>query len=82
MTLLTRQTELLVQWLDQEALKPPHERRPLPEMTSTFSEALASGTMPASLKQISEFNNAMAHKFETESLEHCNICGRSFKYRT
>ena len=68
------------QWLDQEALKPAHERRPLPVLSSQLEAALAGERpMPVNSRDISEFNSQMTQKFQTESLENCTICGRSFK---
>lgn len=69
-----------MQWLDQEALKPAHERRPLPVLSLDLEAALAGERpMPASSKDISSFNSQMTQKFVHESLENCTICGRSFK---
>lgn len=75
-----RSCRIAAQWLDQEALKPAHERRPLPVLSSDLEAALAGErAMPMSTKAISDFNSQMTQKYVQESLHHCSICGRSFK---
>jgi len=47
----------------------------------TSSDFIAGGKpLPLNSREVQEFNNQMTHKFQTESLEHCTICGRSFKW--
>ena len=61
-------------WLDQEMLKDPRERRPLPEAPKQLA-----GAAPKTAKEIEAYNNLANKQFEEKSMNGCPYCNRTFR---
>ncbi len=66
-------------WEQREALKPPHERKPLPAAPANLERAVATGDIRhMSDRAINQQNSAAFDAYNNDALEKCPHCGRSF----
>eukprot|EP00891_Asterochloris_glomerata_P003835 jgi/Astpho2/3835/Aster-x0595 len=68
---------MLKKWQEQEDLKPPKERRKMPEPPREMAE-LPIGGAKMSTAQLDAYNLKAFNTFETESLNTCPYCNRTF----
>jgi hypothetical protein len=66
-------------WNQREALKPEYERKQLPTPPENFERAIASGDIEhMDERAINAQNTAAFDSYNTEALDSCPHCGRSF----
>eukprot|EP00826_Nyctotherus_ovalis_P034888 TRINITY_DN2946_c0_g1_i8.p1 TRINITY_DN2946_c0_g1~~TRINITY_DN2946_c0_g1_i8.p1 ORF type:complete len:423 (-),score=150.52 TRINITY_DN2946_c0_g1_i8:150-1418(-) len=66
-------------WEDQEALKPPGERKPVPEPPKAFDEVATKGQKGAiSSADMEKYNADAFQDWNEKVLEPCPNCGRTF----
>ena len=63
-------------WEDQEAQKPPNERKPVPEPPKALSEIAVKGQITS--KDMEKYNEDAYHDWKDKALEACPNCRRTF----
>lgn len=65
-------------WEKREALKPRHERKPVPRAPANFERAIATGDLEyMSDEAIHKANSAAFDSYNNEALDPCPHCGRT-----